>query len=346
MNICALIMAGGKGTRFWPLSTEEKPKQFLNLVGDKTMIQMTVDRILPIIPIERIFICTGEKYIDLVEEQLPNLPRKNIIIEPEGRNTAPCIALSAILIDRYYKDSTMVVLPSDHLIKSEDEFRKIIIKGYKFLEENKDGILTLGMKPDRPETGYGYINCGRDIELGIKAVKQFVEKPNLELAKKYLREGTYLWNGGMFLWKTRHILNEIKKYAPSTYEALHNLSNVKEDEIQEYINNNYNKTDSISIDYAVLEKSEKIFVIPSEIGWDDIGTWKSVERYREKDIYNNILSEGVKVIDSQSNMVVNNEKNIVMLGVEDILAIETEDTIYIVNKNYMDNLRDYQGYID
>lgn len=346
MNICALIMAGGKGTRFWPLSTEEKPKQFLNLVGEKTMIQMTVDRIMPIIPIDRIFVCTGEKYIDLVKEQLPNLPEKNIIVEPEGRNTAPCITLSAFIIDRYYKDSTMVVLPSDHLIKNEEEFRNIIIKGTNFLENNRDGILTLGMKPDRPETGYGYINYGNDKELGIKEVNKFVEKPNLDLAKKYLEEGTYLWNGGMFLWKTEHVLNEIKKYASITYEALHNLDNIKEEEIQSYINNNYGNTEAISIDYAVLEKSEKIFVIPSEIGWDDIGTWKSVERYREKDCNNNILSHGVKVIESQSNMVVKNEKKIVMLGVEDILAIETCDTIYIVNKNYMDNLRDYQEYIN
>ncbi len=343
MNICALIMAGGKGTRFWPLSTEEKPKQFLNLVGDKTMIQMTVDRINPIVPIERIFVCTGEKYVDLVKEQLPSLPQRNIIIEPEGRNTAPCIALSAFVIERYYKDSSMVVLPSDHLIRDEDEFRNIINKGAEFLQNNSDGILTLGMKPDRPETGYGYINYGKEVESGIKVVNRFVEKPNLELAEEYLKEGTYLWNGGMFLWKTNHILREIKKYSPATYEALHNLDKVNEEELQNYINNNYINTESISIDYAVLEKSEKIFVIPSEIGWDDIGTWKSVERYREKDTNNNILSDGVKAIECQSNMVVNNEKKIVMLGVEDILAIETKDTIYIVNKNYMDSLRNYQN---
>lgn len=168
MNICALIMAGGKGTRFWPLSTEEKPKQFLNLVGSKTMIQMTIDRILPIIPIERIFVCTGEKYISLLKEQIPNLPDRNIIVEPEGRNTAPCIALSALIIKRYYKDSTMVVLPSDHLINDEKRFRELLLLGGRFLENNSDGILTLGMKPDRPETGYGYIQFGEEVELGIK----------------------------------------------------------------------------------------------------------------------------------------------------------------------------------
>lgn len=345
MNICALIMAGGKGTRFWPLSTEEKPKQFLNLVGDKTMIQMTVDRILPIIPFERIFVCTGEKYLDLVKEQLPNLPEKNIILETEGRNTAPCIALSALVIKRYFKDSTMVVLPSDHLIKNENEFRNIIDKGYKFLEDNRDGILTLGMRPDRPETGYGYINYDEEVASGIKVVNRFVEKPSLELAEEYLKEGTYLWNGGMFLWKTDHILNEIKRYAPLTYEALHNLGNVNEEEIQDYIDKNYSKTDSISIDYAVLEKSEKIFVIPSEIGWDDIGTWKSVERYKQKDKENNIINDNAHVINSTSNMIVNNNKKIVMIGIDNTMAIETEDTIFIVNKEYMDTLKDYQGYI-
>lgn len=346
MNLCALIMAGGKGTRFWPLSTEEKPKQFLNLVGKKTMIQMTIDRILPIIPIDRIFVCTGKNYVNLLKEQIPNLPDKNIIVEPEGRNTAPCIALSALIIKRYYKDSTMVVLPADHLINDENRFRQLLILGNEFIEDNFNGIVTLGMKPDRPEIGYGYIQFGEEVELGIKKVNRFVEKPNLQLAKQYLDEGTYLWNGGMFLWKTEHILEEIKKYLPNTYESLHNLDKINEEEIQEYIDKNYSKTSSISIDYGILEKSEKIFVIPSEIGWDDIGTWKSVERYRDKDINNNILSDGVRVIESQSNMVVNSEKNIVMVGVEDILAIETEDTIYIVNKNYMDNLRDYQEYIN
>lgn len=343
--LCALIMAGGKGTRFWPLSTEEKPKQFLNLVGEKTMIQMTVDRIKPIIPLERIFVCTGERYTDLVKEQLPDLPERNIIVEPEGRNTAPCITLSALVINRYFKNSTMVVLPSDHLIKNEDEFRNIIIRGDKFLGGNEDGILTLGMKPDRPETGYGYIKCGEEVSSGIKKVEKFVEKPNIELAKDYLKDGSYLWNGGMFIWKTNHIISEIKKYSPITYEALHNLGFVEEESLQEFINNNYINTESISIDYAVLEKSDNIFVLPSQIGWDDIGTWRAVERYREKDNNNNILSEGSTAIESQSNMIVNNDKNIVMLGVEDILAIETDDTIFIVNKKYMDNLRDYQKHI-
>ena len=155
--LCALIMAGGKGTRFWPLSTEEKPKQFLNLIGNETMIQMTVNRIKTIIPIDRIFICTGNQYVDLVKSQLPEIPDRNIIVEPEGRNTTPCIALSAFVIKRYYKDAKMIVLPSDHLIRNEEEFRNVILKANSFLEENNNAIITLGMEPDRPETGYGYV---------------------------------------------------------------------------------------------------------------------------------------------------------------------------------------------
>ena len=181
--LCALIMAGGKGTRFWPLSTEEKPKQFLNLVGDDTMIQMTVNRILPIIPIERIFVCTGEKYTDYVINQLPELPKENIIVEPEGRNTAPCIALSSMIIKRKFNDASVLVLPSDHLIEKEDEFRSIILKGNDFLENNPYNIVTLGIQPNRPETGYGYIKLKDEIFNNIYKVDKFVEKPDENTAK-------------------------------------------------------------------------------------------------------------------------------------------------------------------
>ena len=344
--LCALIMAGGKGTRFWPLSTEEKPKQFLNLVGDDTMIQMTVNRILPIIPIERIFVCTGEKYIDYVINQLPELPKENIIVEPEGRNTAPCIALSSMIIKRKFNDASVLVLPSDHLIEKEDEFRSIILKGNDFLENNPYNIVTLGIQPNRPETGYGYIKLKDEIFNNIYKVDKFVEKPDENTAKKYLANGNYLWNSGMFLWKAENIINQIKNYSPEIYEALKEIETIEEDVIGNYIKENYKNTTNISIDYAVLEHSKDIYVIPSDIGWDDIGTWKAVERYRDRDLDNNIVAENVSVIESKSNMIVNNKKRVVLIGIEEVMTLETEDSIFIVNKKYMDNLRDYQKYVD
>lgn len=341
--LCALIMAGGKGTRFWPLSTEDKPKQFLKLIGDKTMIQMTVERVLPIIPIDRIYICTGERYVNLIKEQVPNLPVENIIIEPEGRNTAPCITLSSLVIKRKYKDATMVVLPSDHLIENEDRFRNIILEAEQYLNVNNKGIVTLGMSPTRPETGYGYIKYDNNTNMEVLKVDRFVEKPNKETAEKYLKEGNYLWNGGMFLWKVNTILDEVKKYIPNTYEVLSEIENVSDENLQELINNRYSKTDEISIDYAVLEKSNDIYVIKSDIGWDDIGTWMAMERYREKDNYENIYDENTISIDSRNSLVIgNSDKQVIMIGVDNIATIVSDDGIYIVKKSLLENIKDFK----
>ena len=341
--LCALIMAGGKGTRFWPLSTEDKPKQFLKLIGDKTMIQMTVERILPIIPMDRIYICTGERYVDLIKEQVPNLSVENIIIEPEGRNTSPCITLSSLVIKRKYKDATMVVLPSDHLIENEDKFRDIILKANKYLDTNNKAIVTLGMSPTRPETGYGYIKYDNNTNMEMLKVDRFVEKPDKETAEKYLKEGNYLWNGGMFLWKVNTILSEVKKYIPNTYEVLSEIENVSDENLQEVINSNYSKTDEISIDYAVLEKSSDIYVVKSDIGWDDIGTWMAMERYREKDNYENIYDENTISIDSRNSLVIgNSDKQVIMIGVDNIATIVSDDGIYIVKKSILENIKDFK----
>lgn len=341
--LCALIMAGGKGSRFWPLSTEDKPKQFLKLIGDKTMIQMTIDRVLPIIPMDRIYICTGERYVDLIKEQVPNLPVENIIIEPEGRNTAPCITLSSLVIKRKYKDATMVVLPSDHLIENEDRFRNIIIEAEQYLNVNNKGIVTLGMNPTRPETGYGYIKYDNNINMEVLKVDRFVEKPDKETAEKYLKEGNYLWNGGMFLWKVNTILSEVKKYIPNTYEVLNEIEYVSDENLQELINNRYSKTDEISIDYAVLEKSNDVYVIKSDIGWDDIGTWLAMERYREKDNYENIYDENTISIDSRNSLVIgNDDKQVIMIGVDNIATIVSDDGIYIVKKSLLENIKDFK----
>ena len=347
--LCALIMAGGKGTRFWPLSTEEKPKQFLNLIGEETMIQMTVNRIKPIIPIERVFVCTGEMYVDLVKEQLPELPEQNIIVEPEGRNTAPCIALSAFVIKKYYKDANMIVLPSDHLISDEDEFRNVIKNADEFVKENKEAIITLGMEPTRPETGYGYIRYGKDEKVinnhKVIKVDAFVEKPNKEKAKAYIKEGNYLWNGGMFLWSADNILNQIDKYSNDTYKALKDIETVANEEIQELINNNYHKTEAISIDYAVMEKSDSIYVVPSRFGWDDVGSWEALDRYREKDEKGNVLVGSAKVVDSHGNLVISSSHDIVVEGLKDIYVIENDGKILVGHKSNVANVKELKKII-
>ena len=341
--LTALIMAGGRGTRFWPLSTEEKPKQFLNLIGNETMIQMTINRIKPIVPRERIFVCTGEDYVDLIKEQLPELPERNIIIEPVGRNTAPCIALSAFVIKKYYNNATMVVLPSDHLIRDEEEFRRIISNANEFVEKHDNSIVTLGMKPSRAETGYGYIKCGNDIqninENQIVKVEAFVEKPHKEKAEEYLKNPSYLWNGGMFLWSANNILEQIRKYSPNTYEALHEIEEAKEEELRELINRKYSETEAISIDYAVLEKSKDIFVIPSEFGWDDIGSWEALDRYMEKDEFGNLNIGEVKAVKSKNNIIVSSNNEVIIDGISNIYVVENDGKIIIGRKNKIEKIK-------
>ncbi|MGL4109665.1 mannose-1-phosphate guanylyltransferase [Clostridium sp. LP20] len=346
--LCALIMAGGKGTRFWPMSTEERPKQFLSLISDDTMLQMTVKRILPIIPMERIFICTGKQYEGIVKEQIPDLPSRNIIIEPEGRNTAPCIALSALVIKRYYTGANMIVLPSDHLIGDEFAFREIVIKSDSFIEKNKDCIVTLGIKPDRAEIGYGYIKKGSEYEgdNGIGKVELFVEKPDINTATKYVSDGCYLWNAGMFMWTIDGILSMIKKYLPNTYEALINVEDIPQNLLQNEIDEKYKYTDSISIDYGVLEKAEKIFVIPTEIGWDDIGSWGALERYREKDKNGNIILGDAISINSSNNIIISNDKKIVISEIDNIYVLENKDRIFIGKKNDIDRLKSIKEGVD
>lgn len=340
--LCALIMAGGKGTRFWPLSTEKKPKQFLKLLGEKTMLQMTVDRIKPIIPIEKIFICTAEIYVDFVKEQIPDLPNKNIIVEPEGRNTAPCIALSACIIKRYYGDASMVVLPADHLINDEQAFINNIKKGEEFVKNNNEAIVTLGMSPTRPEIGYGYIKCSRiakEYNNEIIKVDAFVEKPDKIKAEEYLKDKSYLWNGGIFIWHVDNILAQIKTHTSYIYEALHEIIEVEENVLQKLINDRYKAIKPISIDYAVLENSKDVYVIPSDIRWDDIGSWKAIERYAEEDGQGNILMGKIEALNSKDNFVLSENNSVILNDIDDIYVIECNNKILIGKRDKVEDIK-------
>ena len=349
MNLCVLIMAGGRGTRFWPLSTDEKPKQFLSLINDNTMLQMTVNRIKDAVPMERIFICTGERYVKLVKEQLPDLSERNIIVEPEGRNTAPCIALSAMIINRYYKNYNMVVLPSDHLINDEQKFRDTIIAANIFVNKYKEALVTLGINPTRPETGYGYIQYDMWVDEilrhNVMKVKSFKEKPNEENAIRYINEGNYLWNGGMFIWNIENIIKQIKKYSPSTYEALHGLEEVKEENLQYLINANYKNTEAISIDYAVMEKSENVYVMPSNFGWDDIGSWEAIERYRESDEAGNIHVGSSTTINGENNLIIAHDNRVIVEGLSNIYVIQNDNKVIVGRKENVKNVKELRNMV-
>ena len=347
--LCALIMAGGKGSRFWPLSTEDKPKQFLNLTGEDTMICMSVKRLEKLIPLERIFIVTGTRYVDLVKEQLPDLPHRNIIIEPVGRNTAPCIALSAFHINKLYEDATIAVLPSDHLIEDEENFLEVLNSADEFVNKNKEAIVTIGMKPDRPETGYGYINyshmnCAIDGN-EIRHVEEFVEKPDLPKAIEYLKDGNYLWNGGMFIWKATNILRLTRQHLVNTFEVLSEIAASEVEDYNKVLEEKYINVDNISVDFGIMEKVEDIYVIPGDFGWDDVGSWESVERYREKDCDNNVCMGNVQNFDCSNNIIISNGKPIVISGLQDIFVVENDDMIFVGSKNGIENINELKSRI-
>jgi len=329
--LCAIIMAGGIGSRFWPQSTVKKPKQFLNLIGDKTMIQLTYDRIKKLIPEDNIFIVTNKDYVSLVKEQIPNINDINIITEPCGRNTAPCILLSSIYLKNLYGDVNVVCLSSDSYIEKEEEFLKKIESASNYILENKKAIVTLGITPTRAETGYGYIkfeNGSND----IKKVLQFVEKPDIVKANEYFKSGEYLWNAGMFIFNNLEMIKEIKENDTVNYELLKDLPDIADKNYHDFLNRQYEKCNKISIDYAVMEKSKNVYTIPSSIGWDDVGSWMALSRYTKEDQDNNILKGDIEVIDSHNNVVYGNNKKIILLNMDDIFCIDSDDALIIGKK--------------
>jgi len=333
-NYYVMIMAGGIGSRFWPLSRTSYPKQFLDILGTgKTLIQQTYDRFLKIVPQENIFILTNESYIDLVKEQLPGIGKSQILAEPIMRNTAPCIAYGSHKILKINPNASIVVAPSDHLIMDSDEFTRCIKKSLDTALEN-DCLITLGIKPSRPDTGYGYIQFNtQKIGEDFFKVKTFTEKPNIELAKTFVQSGDFLWNAGIFVWSAKNILKSFEKHLPEMNdifkegEMVYNTS-----QEQEFIQSAFSQCTNISIDYGIMEKADNVYVLPTEFGWSDLGTWASIYDLSEKDYVGNVVipSERVIMYDSSNCMVnVPKEKLVVLQGLHEFIVVEENNTLLV-----------------
>lgn len=346
-NNYAIIMAGGIGSRFWPMSTPEKPKQFLDILGlGKTLLQMTFDRLEQIAPSVNIYIVTNEAYASIVQEQLPQISKAQILTEPKRKNTAPCIAYAASKIYSINPNAVLVTAPSDHLILRDDKFcENIEVAINQAKNENK--LLTLGIKPSRPDTGYGYIEFAQtgDVIGGqIKAVKHFREKPDKELAEIFVKSGNYYWNSGIFVWKAETILNSLQKFVPDLFDLFsvdNGFYNTPEEQTR--VNDCFEKCEDISIDYAVMENAKNVDVVLATFDWSDLGTWGSLYTHIEKDFNGNaVVGDNVHMINS-SNCIVNLPSNKLVLieGLDDHIVVESDNMLMILNKADEQNLKKY-----
>lgn len=337
----ALIMAGGRGERFWPKSRKSLPKQFLSLTDDgKTMIQLTVERILPLVKMEDIYISTNRDYKELVRQQLPEIPEENILCEPVGRNTAPCIGLGAVHMRKKYEDAVMYVLPSDHLIKYTSIFLSTLTDAGEVAEQGEN-LVTLGITPDCPETGYGYIKFLPDQMLGRAfEVDRFVEKPDLETAKEYVASEQYLWNSGMFIWKVSTILKNLETYLPETYQGLNRIADaIGTEEEGLVLEKEFSAFQSESIDYGIMEKAKNIYILSGSFGWDDVGSWLAVGRIKKSNEFGNVINGNAVTVDTKNCIIQGGKKLIATVGIEDIIVVDTEDALLICEKDSAGNIK-------
>ncbi len=332
MKTTAVILAGGKGERFWPRSRTNFPKQFLSLTDDGvTMIQKTVRRLLSLVEEEDLYIVTNQEYVPLVQEQLPSLPITNIIAEPVGRNTAPCIGLMAGMLQKKYGNTVMLVLPSDHLIHMEKMYVHTLKKAIQAASVGRR-LLTLGITPTHPETGYGYLQFGEEVD-GIYQVDRFVEKPDYPTAKCYLDSGDYLWNSGMFIWKASSILENIKELMPDLYEGLSPIINSAFSQAFPYVlAEHFPKLPSQSIDFGIMEHASDIYTIPCSFGWDDVGSWLALERIGRVDDDGNALSGDVLTINTKDCTVQSTDRLVACLGLEHLVIVDTKDALLVCSK--------------
>jgi mannose-1-phosphate guanylyltransferase len=344
-NNYVAIMAGGIGSRFWPMSRATYPKQFLDILNTgKTLLQSTYERFLSFIPNENIYIVTSEEYVSIVNEQVPQLPVENIIGEPERKNTAACIALISLKLKKINPQANLVVAPSDHMIENIEAFQQNCLAGLAYTEKS-NAFVTMGIKPTYANTGYGYIQFEqKTAEEGIHTVKRFTEKPNKEAAIEFFTDGGYLWNSGIFIWKAKDIVNAFRVYMPDMFDVfacgLIEFNTPKEAAAIKHI---YKHCESISIDYAILEKARNVFVIPADFDWSDLGTWNSAwENFNKDEAQNAVAGENTLMVDANGCIVHSTDKKLVLVGgVDDLIVVNTPDALLICKKENEQQIKEY-----
>lgn len=335
-NYFAILMAGGVGSRFWPVSTSEFPKQFHDMLGTgETLIQKTFTRLSKLIPAENIFILTNEKYNDLVLAQLPQAKQEQVLLEPAMRNTAPCILYASLKIKKINPDAVMVVAPSDHWIEDETAFINNLQQAFDFCEKD-NALMTLGIQPTFPNTGFGYIEYDKTDDNRVKRVSQFREKPDYETAKEFLKSGNFLWNAGIFIWSVRSIVKAFESFQPQMYNLfMKGYENYNSDLEKVFIEENYAEAENISIDYAVMEKAANVFVLPATFDWNDLGTWGSLYEKLPKDNQLNAVVNARVFLENASNNIIRTDakKLIIVDGLNDYIIVDREDVLLIYPKD-------------
>ncbi|MBN2280990.1 MAG: mannose-1-phosphate guanylyltransferase [Candidatus Marinimicrobia bacterium] len=338
-----LIMAGGIGKRFWPRSRKNYPKQLLNIVSEDSMLKLTYDRLLKITPKEKIFIVAGESLKHVMLENLGGFPEENFIIEPTGKNTAPCIALAAAIISKNDPNAVMGVFPADHLIENFESFREAVETGEK-VATNHSGLVTFGITPTRPATGYGYIQYDKKLPLlenSAYKVKTFAEKPNLETAKRFLDSGEFLWNSGMFIWKAKDILTSIKAHLSDLFESVINIQAAYETpNYSKVLRDEWATILASSIDYGVMEKANNVYVVKSDFVWSDVGSWDAVYDLEKKNEEGNSLQGDVIAMDTKNCLISSQKRLVATIGVEGLIIIETKDAILVARRGESEKIKD------
>lgn len=346
MELYAVIMAGGIGSRFWPRSREKKPKQLLKIFGEKTMIQETIERLDGLIANERIFIVTNKMQKAEIKNQLPDIPSENIIDEPFGKNTAACIGLASILVEKMSKDAVTIILPADHVIANVKEFQETIKCAAQYADKSK-GLVTIGINPTRPETGYGYIQIDdKKVEDNVYQVMTFAEKPNYATAVRFLKAGDFMWNSGMFIWRVDSILREMKQHMPELYAGLEEIkASLGTADFDRVLSAVYGQLKSISIDYGIMEKTKNVYLVKGNFPWSDVGSWAEVYNLSDKDDDGNVIVGDIFTQHTSDSYLYSPKKFAAVVGVDNIIVINTSDTLLVCHKEKAQDVKSIIDYL-